>query len=239
MSELDNRLRDLVAANRVLARHNVLDAFGHVSVRHPDNPGRYFMARSRSPELVSLDDLLEFELTGEAVKPVEGHLYVERAIHGGVYESRPDVMAVCHNHAEVLLPFTVTTVPLRPLTHVAGVIGDDVPVWDIASGWADTDLLVRTMEQGRSLARTLGPRRVALLRGHGCVVTGASIPEVVWTCIYLELNARLQLRAMSLGEVQYLTLGEVQASAAMMFSPVALERAWEYWRSRSGLEDGG
>lgn len=233
--DLPVQLRDLVIANRVLARHDVLDAFGHVSIRHPGNPGRYFMARSRSPELVSLEDLLEFQLDGEPVTPPTGHVYVERAIHGAVYEARPDVLAVCHNHAEPLLPFSVTKAKLRAMTHVAGTTGYDVPVWDIAQGWPDTDLLVRTMEQGRSLARTLGPRRVTLMRGHGCVVAGASIAEVVLTCIYLQRDARLQLQAMPLGEVHYLTEGEAQACAAMMLSPVALERAWEYWAARSGV----
>ena len=235
VSELSSLLRDLVVANRVLARHDVLDAFGHVSIRHPDNPARYFMARSRSPELVSPDDLLEYELNGDPVAPAPGQQYVERAIHGAVYEARPDVMVVCHNHAEPLLPFGVTKAKLRPMTHVAGTMGYDIPVWDIAPQWGDTDLLVRTMEQGRSLAASLGPRRVALMRGHGCVVASASIPEVVMTCIYLHRDARLQLQAAVLGEVQYLTEGEAQASAAMMFSPVALERAWEYWASRSGI----
>lgn len=231
--ELGAQLRDLVVANRVLARHDVLDAFGHISIRHPANPEHYFMARSRSPELVSLEDLLEFNLEGDPIAPPPGHLYVERAIHGAVYEARPDVLAVCHNHAEPLLPFSVTKAKLRPMTHVAGTIGYDVPVWDIAQDWQETDLLVRTMEQGRSLAKTLGPGRVALMRGHGCVVAGASIAEVVLTCIYLQRDARLQLQAMPLGEVQYLTAGEAQACAAMMLSPVALERAWEYWAARS------
>lgn len=235
MTDVSARLRDLVIANRVLARENVLDAFGHVSIRHPDNPERYFMSCSRSPELVSVDDLVEFTLDGEPIDARGRALYVERAIHGAAYHARPDVMAVCHNHAQSVVPFSVTGTRLRPVIHVAGVIGPEVPVWDIADEFGDTDMLVRTMEQGRSLAGTLGRGRVALMRGHGSVVAGATLPETVMTSVYLDLNGRLQLQAARLGEIRFLTPGEAALCAQMQLSTVATDRAWQYWRARAGF----
>ena len=235
MTDLKAALRELVIANRVLAHEGVLDGFGHVSIRHPDDAGRYFMACSRSPELVMLDDLIEFRLDGEPIDARGRAMYVERAIHGAVYEARPDAMAVCHNHAPSVIPFSVTGARLRPLIHVAGLIGAEIPVWDIAAESGDTDLLVRTLEQGRSLARALGQRRVALMRGHGSVVAGATLPEAVMASIYLEFNGRLQLGAQQLGEIRFLSAREAALCTETMLSPVAVNRAWQYWRARAGF----
>src|SRR5215213_9886682 len=163
-------LRDLVIANRIVAHEGVVDPFGHVSIRCPDEPGHYVISRSLGPELVTEADLQRFTLTGEQVGANPLAAYSERSIHGAVYEARPDVMAVCHNHAPSVIPFSVTGVPLRPIIHVAASIGAELPVWDIADDFGETDMLVRTMAQARSLAQTLGPRAVALMRGHGSVV---------------------------------------------------------------------
>ena len=179
MSDVDGQLEDLVTANRILAREDVVDAYGHVSIRHPKNPDRYFLSRSRAPELVEAGDLMEYTLEGEPVDQRGRALYSERPIHGGVYEARPEVMAVVHNHSQPVVPFGVTGTPLRPVFHLAAFIGDDIPVWDIRDNFGDTNLLVTTIEQGRNLAAALGPRRVALMRGHGCVVTGRSLKEAV------------------------------------------------------------
>src|SRR5215217_6522869 len=184
-------LDDLVAANRILAHEGVLDAFGHVSVRHPDDPSRFIIARSLGPELVTEADLQVFALDGEQVGGDSRAPYSERFIHGAVYEARPDVQAVCHNHAPSVIPFSVTGVPLRPIFHVAASIGAEIPVWDIAAEFGETDMLVRNVEQGRSLARTLGARRVALMRGHGSVIAGTDVRVVTSVGVYLEQNARL------------------------------------------------
>src|SRR5690606_34751743 len=144
----------------------------------------------------------------------------ERPIHAAIYAARQDVMSVVHNHAHEVLPFTVTDVALRPMVHVAGVIGRDIPVWDIGENWPDSDMLVRTMAQGDDLARTLGTGRCVLMRGHGSAVAAASIREAVLTAIYLLTNAKLQLLTMPLGAINYLSDGEVEATARMMVSPV-------------------
>jgi ribulose-5-phosphate 4-epimerase/fuculose-1-phosphate aldolase len=227
-------LRDLVLANRILAHEGVVDAFGHVSVRHPDHPDRFVIARALGPELVTEDDLQVFGLDGEQVEGHPGQPYGERFIHAAVYDARPDVQAVCHNHAPSVIPFTVTGVPLRPIWHVAASIGAEIPVWDIADQFGDTDMLVRNIEQGRSLARALGERRVTLMRGHGSVVAASNLRALTSACVYLERNAELLLKALALGTVRYLSDGEVERAGATAFSALSIDRAWTTWCRRIG-----
>jgi ribulose-5-phosphate 4-epimerase/fuculose-1-phosphate aldolase len=229
-------LRRLVAANRILATESVVDAFGHVSVRDPRNPERFVMSRSLSPALVELDDLMEFELDGTPVDARGRTAYGERMIHGAIYAARADVAAVVHHHAYPVLPFTITGAPLRPMIHTASVIGAQIPLWDIREHFGDTDMLVRTIEQGRSLAATLGGNTCLLMRGHGAVVVGASVERAVLTAIYLQVNASVMLDARALGEPRGLSDDEIARSAEAQFSPLALERAWEYFCRRAGVE---
>ena len=225
-------LDELVLANRILANEGVVDAFGHISVRHPERPEQYLIARSLGPELVSVADLQLFTLEGEQVDGNPEPAYAERAIHGAVYEARPEVVSVCHNHSPSTIPYGVTGTPLRPIFHMGALLGAEIPVWDIADDFGETDMLVRTMPQGRSLARTLGARRVSLMRGHGSVVAGGSIREVVTACVYLEVNARLQLQAMQLGEVHFLSSAEIERTSAMLTGSLAGARAWGTWAAR-------
>jgi HCOMODA/2-hydroxy-3-carboxy-muconic semialdehyde decarboxylase len=227
-------LRDLVLANKILAHEGVVDAFGHVSIRHPDNPGQFIIARALGPELVTEHDLQAFTLDGELAGGNPERPYAERVIHGAVYEARPDVMAVCHNHAPSVIPFSVTGVPLRPISHTAASIGAEIPVWDIADGFGETDMLVRTMAQARSLATALGARTVALMRGHGSVVAGPNVRAVTSSCVYLERNASLLLQALALGEVHYLSDGETTLAGASAYSSLALDRTWTTWVRRVG-----
>ena len=187
MSKLTTALREIVVANRILAREDVVDAFGHVSVRHPDNPGHYLMARSRSPELVTMDDIMEFTLQGDVVGDDDRKPYAERHIHGGIYEARPGVHSVVHNHSQAVIPFSVTQTPLRPLMHVTGVMGSTVPVWDIEDRFGGTSLLVTDMAQARDLAAAMGDATVVLMRGHGCAIAAAGIRQAVLTAIYTQV----------------------------------------------------
>ena len=207
MEKLLRVMQELVVANRILATEGICDAFGHASVRHPDNPDRYVMARSRSPGVVTIDDLMEYTLDGDPIDQRGRAIYAERHLHGGVYETRPDAMAVIHNHSHAVIPFGVTGVPIRPVLHMGSAAGSDLPVWDIRDRFGDTTLLVTNMEQGRDLARCLGDGRVALMRGHGCVVAGRTIKEAVMIAVYLETNAKLQLQCLQLGEPKYLSAG--------------------------------
>ena len=227
-------IRSLVIANRILAREGVVDAFGHVSIRNPDNPDRYLMSCSRAPELVTADDIMEFTLDGEPVDARDRKPYGERPIHGAIYEMRPEVNSVVHNHAHEILPFGITNTPMRPVAHVCGPIGVDIPVWDIRDNFGETDHLVLTMEQGRDLAKTLGDNKVALMRGHGGVVSGGDVRESVMTAVYLQVNAKLLLQCLQLGTPNYLTPTEVEKCTARQFNDLSLDRAWDYWAARAG-----
>jgi HCOMODA/2-hydroxy-3-carboxy-muconic semialdehyde decarboxylase len=178
---------------------------------------------------------MEFALDGTSIAPAGRKPYAERFIHGAIYEARPDVQAVVHHHSPGVIPFGVTGAPLRPIMHMSASMGTDVPVWDSRAAFGDTNLLVTTVAMARDLAAALGARPVALMRGHGCVVAGASLREVVFNAIYVELNAALQQRASALGEIRFLTDGEVRAVLATR-SSFTFERAWEYWCQRAGRQ---
>ena len=237
MAELDRVRNDLVVANRILAREDVVDAYGHVSMRSPQNPGHFFMSRSLAPELVTQDDIVEHDLEGNPIGKESRSLYLERFIHAGVYEKRPDVIAVVHAHAEAILPYGIANgTPLRPVIHSGSFIGANVPVWDIADKFGDTNLLVTNLEQGRDLAKCLGGNNVALMRGHGFASAGRSLIEVVRMSVYLPRNARALMRAKQLGgEIKYLREGEIDARNRG-YSPYSTEtwRAWEYWATKAG-----
>lgn len=233
-AQFEAALADLVRANRILAHEGVMDGFGHVSIRHPENPQRYVLSRSLSPELVTREDLMEFALDDSPVDARGRSMYAERSIHGALYRARPEVNAVCHNHSSSLIPFGVTGTALRPVFHMGAVIGSEVPIWDSRPEFGDTNLLVTDHDKGRSLAQALGARRVALMRGHGCVVTGGTLREAVFTAVYLQENAELLMRSRDMGEVNYLTEGEIRLAADHLFKPLSQDRAWEYWSRRAG-----
>lgn len=239
MSATDRTIRDLVIANRILAHQRVLDAYGHVSVRHPEYPDRYLLARSCSPGMVTEDDIVEFFLDGRPVKPEKRALYLERYIHGGVYEARPDVMAVLHSHAEDVLPFTITPVPFRPVLQAVGDMGKIVPVWDIAANFGDaTNLLVVNMEQGRDLAACLARNRIALMRSHGFVSTGYTLFDVVRLAVYIPRNARVLINAMRISDdVRGLSDGEIEARLQLDPNSPAMIRGWEYWAREAGCAE--
>lgn len=231
---LTDILRELVIANRILAHEGVVDAYGHISVRHPDRADRFFLAASRSPELVTLDDIIEYDLDCNPIDLRGRAQYTERPIHGGIYRKRPDVVSVIHNHAYEVIPFTVVHgVKLKPLLHVAAGIGAEIPVWDIRDKFGDTNLLVTTQAHGEDLADMLGGNRVVLMRGHGASVAGGSIQNAVHIAVYLKVNAQLQSEAMRLGgDITYLSDGEI---AEMQRTSAGHARAWEYWARRAGI----
>jgi ribulose-5-phosphate 4-epimerase/fuculose-1-phosphate aldolase len=229
---LEDALRDLVIANRILADQDVLDAFGHISIRHPERPDRYFVSRSRGPNLIVRGDLLEFDLDSKPVAPDGRAMYAERAIHGEIYKARPDVNAVCHNHSAATIPFGVSKVALRPIFHMGSVVGAHVPVWDIADEFGDTNLLVTTAPAGASLAKALGDGRVVLMRGHGSAVATSRLRECVFSSIYMQKNAEMVTRAQSFGEVRYLSDGEIALATQLLSEPLSQDRAWDSWTGR-------
>lgn len=225
-------IEDLVLANHILVNEGVLDGFGHISVRHDREPGRFLIARSMAPGLVTADDIVTCDLDG-AVHDARGrHTYVERFIHSEIYRARPNVMAVIHSHSPAVIPFGVTGARLRPICHMSGFLGATTPVFEIRHfAGESTDMLIRNQALGRALADSLGTANVALLRGHGNVVVGFSIQQVVFRAIYTESNARLQSEAMRLGEVNFLTPGEAQAASDM--NDEHLDRPWQVWKKRA------
>lgn len=224
-------VEDLVLANHILSNEGIVDAFGHVSARHPTSAGRFLISHTRAPELVEADDLQVLDLNGTRVAGGERRSYEEVAIHAAVYRHRADVGAVVHSHSPSVIPFSVTGVPLRPIYHMGSVIGHEIPVWDIAKRFGETDLLVRDAAQGDDLVAALGTRTAVLMRGHGCVVSGADVRAAVFAAIYLERNATLLADALRLGEVRSLSAGETHRAAAMLRGHAG-ERTWEYWVRR-------
>lgn len=232
---LRDTIAELATANRILAREGVLDAFGHVSVRHPEHSDRYLLSCSRSAAQVVTADIMVFDLSGAPVDD-DRPVFLERFIHAGVYEARPDVGAVVHNHSPDLIPYGVTDTPIRPLVHVGGCIGERVRTWDIRDNFGDTSMLVTGMEHARDLAEGLGADQAALMRGHGAVVTGSTLRECVLRSIYLQLNARLDLQARQLGAVNYLTPGEIALGEPTLLHDNPAARAWSYFAARAGGE---
>ena len=225
-------LEELALANRILAHEGVLDAFGHVSVRHPGDPGRYLLSRSRSPALIEPDDILEFTLDSEPVKPPKAHLYAERVIHGCIYQARGDVMAVCHHHAAAIMPFAVAGKPIVPVFHLGAAIGEEVPFWDQHDEFGATNLLVVKPEEGRSLARALGPHVAVMMNRHGATVVGGGLKELVSRAIFMCQNAAYQLHALALGACKPLHRGEIERAGAISLLPNVVSRTWEYWSAR-------
>jgi HCOMODA/2-hydroxy-3-carboxy-muconic semialdehyde decarboxylase len=240
MIEPTAAVRLIVAANRILAHEGVIDAYGHVSMRHPERGDRFLLARSVSPQFVTEADILEFDLNGRPVEPNGPPPYLERFIHAGLYAARLDVGAAVHAHTTSVLPFTISRTPLRAVVQDASDLGTGAPVWDIRDGFGDeTNLLVTGADKGRSLAETLGDHRVVLLRGHGFAAVAASVPEVVRSVIALARNAEVQTAAMALGEIVGLSEGEIRAQRALSSDPdsPALRRSWQYFANRAGCAD--
>ena len=230
---LTQALDELVTANRILAREGVVDSFGHASIRHPDRPDRYVLSRARAPECIEVEDLMGFTSDGAAIDPAGRQPYAERFIHCAVYVARPDVRAVVHHHSPAVIPFSVTEAQLSPVMHMCAGIGTRIPTWDSRASFGDTNLLVTNMAMASELAAALGDRPVILMRGHGCVVAGMSLREVVFNSIYLQLNAEVQMKASTLGDITFLSEGEVAAVLRTRGS-FTFERAWEFWCRRAG-----
>jgi HCOMODA/2-hydroxy-3-carboxy-muconic semialdehyde decarboxylase len=226
-------LEDLVAANRVLAEYGVIDAYGHVSLRSPRDPNRYYLARAIAPERVQVEDLLEYDLDSRPLDERGRESVRERFIHGEIFRSRPEVMAVVHNHSPSVVPFSVTEVAMRPIFHMAAFVGEGLPNFEIRDVQKGTDLLVKTAPLAKALAKTLGAKPAALMRGHGAVVVGENLPRAVGRSVYLELSARMQMQALLLagekGRITWLDDAEVRASVPVQ----DYNRAWPMWREKA------
>lgn len=226
-------LDDLVDANLILFNEGIVDAFGHVSVRNPDNPEHYFLSRNMAPGLVTREDIIEFDYDGNVVDGDTRKVYLERYIHGEIFRSRPDVMAIVHSHSPSVVPFSaVKSNPLRPMCHMSGFIGLQAPIFEIRDVAGDaTDLLITSPQLGAALSDSLGDNTVVLMRGHGSTVVAPTLKQVVYRAVYVEVNARLQSEASRLGPIEFLSAGETETTQKTIEGQV--ERPWQLWKMRA------
>ena len=226
-------VEELAIANRILFREGVVDAFGHVSVRHDKRPDRFLLARNMAPAQVTPDDIVEFDLDGTPVNARGRSVYLERFIHAELFRARPEVMAVVHSHSPAVIPFgLVQGVPFRAVAHVSSFLGLDTPIFEIRDeAGEESDLLITNAKLGAALARKMGDRPAVLMRGHGSTVVGANLREAVFRAVYTESNAKLQAEAMRLGPVNYLCEGETVVATRNIATQI--DRAWNFWRMRA------
>jgi ribulose-5-phosphate 4-epimerase/fuculose-1-phosphate aldolase len=233
-------LDDLVVANRILANENILDGLGHVSVRSLTNPNHFFQSRDLAPGLVTAADILEYDLDGTPVNPKGPASVRERFIHGAIYKARPNVKSVVHSHMPSVLPFTDVTTPLRPMYHMAAFLVPGVPLFEIRNVQGHVGMLVDDNTSADALAKTLGDKTVALMRGHGAAIVGLSIPDAVSNAIFLDVNARVQSQAVALGgNIHYLTQADLapptpnQQPSALPGSQGYYPRSWPIWKAKA------
>ena len=226
---------DLALANRIVSNEGIIDSFGHVSMRDPDNPNRYFLSRSRAPALVEPGDIIAYTLDSDPVGPVSATQYSERVIHGEIYKARPDVMAVCHHHSPAFMPLVTTGTDYVPVFHLGATGGFKPPFWDQRDDFGDTNMLVVKPEEGASLARALGSHWMVLMWRHGVTVAGRNVRDVVFRSIYSARNADYQMQAQAAGTIEPLTAGEIELCGKISTSTTGLERTWEHWVSRLAL----
>jgi HCOMODA/2-hydroxy-3-carboxy-muconic semialdehyde decarboxylase len=227
----------VVYANRILYDQGVVDGLGHVSVRHPSEPGVFLLSCNRAPGLVKREDIVCYDLDGNAVSQTSERPYLERFIHSEIYRARPDVVAVVHSHSPSVIPFAITHKPLKPVFHMSGFLGSGSAHFEIREAAGNTDMLIRSPYLGEALAKSLGKHNCVLMRGHGSTVVGTSLEQVVYRAIYAEVNAKLQLAANGLGEISFLNEEEAQLSSDM--NDGQIPRSWNLWVTRLGHVDLG
>lgn len=227
----------LVYANRILYDHNIVDGLGHVSVRHPNEPDTFLLSCNRAPGMVCRKDITTYDFDGNTLSNQTERPYLERFIHGEIYRARPDVMSVVHSHSINVIPFAITKNRLKPVFHMSGFLGEGSAHFEIREAGGDTDMLISSSYLGAALARSLGKCSCVLMRGHGSTVVGTSLEQAVYRAIYTEINAKLQLTAMNLGEITFLNDNEAQLSSDM--NDGQMPRSWNLWIKRLGNIDIG
>jgi ribulose-5-phosphate 4-epimerase/fuculose-1-phosphate aldolase len=230
--------RELALANRIAANEGVLDTFGHVSMRHPGNPKRFFLSRSSAPDMVTVEGVIEYDLDSQPVRDPGVPQYSERVIHGEIYKARPEVMSVCHHHTPAFMPLLITGTDYVPVFHLGAVGGTKPPYWDQHDEFGDTNMLVVKPEEGASLARALGSHQMVLMRRHGVTIVGSSVRDCVYRAIQTCRNADFLVRAMMIGTVSSLSPGEIELGRQITIRTTALARSWDYWGLRIAKAEG-
>ncbi len=238
MPTLAELLSELALANRIAANEGVLDTFGHVSMRHPDKPNRYFLSQSSAPDMVRREGLVEYDLDSQPVRDPGVPQYSERVIHGEIYKARPDVISVCHHHSPSFMPLLATGTDYVPVFHLGAVGGIKPPYWDQHDEFGDTIMLVAKPEEGASLARALGKHQMVLMRRHGVTIVGSSVRDCVYRAVQSCRNAEFQARALAIGPVSSLSPGETELAGQIIGRTTGLTRSWDYWEMRVARHGG-
>jgi ribulose-5-phosphate 4-epimerase/fuculose-1-phosphate aldolase len=230
LTQVEQELVAKVAtANHILAHKQIVDAFGHVSVRSPERPDVFFMARNLAPQLVMPNDVLHFDMEANCINEPQARVYLERFIHSEIYKARPDVNSIVHAHAISVLPYAaLPDHPIKPLCHMSAWIGTGLPIFEIRTCCQGSDLLIRSPELGVALAKELGEKNGVLMRGHGFTVVADTIENAVYRAIYLDVNAKVQATAQLLGDPIF--LDEAEASAATNTNSGQIHRPWALWK---------
>ena len=220
---------DLVTATKILVHEGIMDVFGHISARDPENPDGFFLAGKLAPSVITKDDFLRFDLDGETTDNRPS--YLERYIHSEIYKARPDVQCVLHTHSPAVLPYCFTDTKLRPVTHMGAFMGEAVPVYEIRDKRGDeTDLFGGSPEVCADIAESLGNGTVVLMARHGVVNVGNSVREVVFRAFYLEQEAAALTAGLRIGTVNYLSPGEVKTAGKLVGAQI--DRGWNHWSQR-------
>ncbi len=226
-------VEELVLANHILYDQNAVDGYGHISIRNPNNSNTFFLARSLAPSVVTVDDIMEFDMNGKALNGDTRTAYGERFIHSGILRNRPDINSVIHGHAASILPYGLTGTTLKPVYHMSAFLGEGAPIFEIrnfAKPSPDTDMFISNNDLGDALSKIMGLQYFVLMRGHGYAAGADSIKKVVFRSIYAIQNASIQSEAMKMGVVQYLTPGEASASQETIEKTIG--RPWQLWSER-------
>lgn len=224
--------RDLYVACQIMAREDLVQAFGHFSARIPGTDqvlispmmGLHAMA----PGDIVTVDLDGNQVAGDAQAPMETHL------HLALYRRRKDVLAVARTHSTMAITFGSLGIPVRPVHNFGCVFPNGVPVFNRLLPNLN---LVTTPKYGDAVARALGKENAILLRGNGTAVVGRSVAEACVRALLLEEAAALQYRCLAVGRPRYYTKQEAAACERMWV--IALEeqrdRVWDYYRRKHGL----
>ena len=226
-------VEELVIANHILYDQNAVDGYGHISVRNPNNPNTFFLARSVAPSVVQVEDIMEFDMNGKALHGDTRVAYGERFIHSGILKNRPDINSVIHGHAAPILPYGLTGTTLKPVYHMSSFLGEGAPIFEIrnfAKPNPDTDMFISSVDLGNALSQTMGLQYFVLMRGHGYAAGADSIKKAVFRAVYAIQNASIQSEAMKMGQVQYLTPGEASISQETIEKTIG--RPWQLWSER-------
>lgn len=221
----------LALACKLLYMEGLIDHGGLVGARDPItgdlilNPREMRGTEGRHPGLMEADDLVVVNSIGERTKGTNNQPS-ETPIFTGVFNTRPDVMAVFHLHLQYATLFSVVGKPLVAVGVTGAPFGEEVPVHPDPT-------LIQKPEQGKALAQTLGKEQAVILRGHGAVIVGRSIEEAFAASVMFEDNALRQFRACQIGTPQALAGDELLDAKNQIWHPKVIAKMWTFYNMKA------